>query len=157
MLDKLCIAVLIASIFNYGFAQEVLPRGCKAVVIKNNSFSLSSKHYSLVFVHNLSKKNIWMVAKTSKNDVSSRLTTKLESGKWSSIVFGKQANDIDFMCIESSPGHEQHTSCNEVIAACDWPKVKLPETRQGVYLAAENMNLSSLTAFSERNGYTLLP
>jgi hypothetical protein len=137
------------------FAQEVLPRGCVALVIKNDIVSISKDKNKFLFIHNLSEDNIWLVSQIENNNLQSVLSSKMDAGSWSALILNQEPKDIKFSCIESKPGHEQKISCQEALAICQWPNTKIPEDRKGVFFVAENMDLSSLTAYSERNGYSL--
>jgi hypothetical protein len=136
-------------------AQEVLPTGCVALVIKNDIVSLSKDKNKFLFIHNLSQDNIWLVSQIENNNLQSVLSSKMDAGSWSALILNQESKDIKFSCIESKPGHEQKISCQEALAICQWPNTKIPEDRKGVFFVAENMDLPSLTAYSERNGYSL--
>lgn len=136
-------------------AQEVLPTGCAAVVIKDDFVNIPAAKYSIIFFHSLAENDIWVVHQPQGEVLQSTWSSKINPGKWSALVLNKHSQAIKFSCIESTPGHEQRTSCREVLAICQWPHAKVPENKNGVHFVAESIDLSALTAFSERNGYAL--
>lgn len=138
-----------------GYAQEVLPTGCVAVVVKNENVNLKAKKSMYIFIHNLSENDVWLINQTEKNNLQSTLSSKMVAGSWSALVVNQDIKKLKFSCIESKPGHEQKISCQDVLAICQWPNTKIPEDNKGVFFVAESMDLSGLTAYSERNGYSL--
>ena len=136
-------------------AQEVLPSGCSAVVIKDDFVTIPAGKYSFLFLHNLAKNDVWVVHQPQGDGLQSAWSSKMHPGKWSALALNKQPQEIKFSCIEATPGHEQRTSCRDVLAICQWPSAKMPENKKGIFFVAESMDLSALTAYSERNGYAL--
>lgn len=140
---------------NSSQAQEFLPSGCSAIVIKDDVVTLPSSKYSYIFLHNLAENDVWIVQQPQGDGLQSAWSSKMLPGKWSALVLNKQPQEIKLSCIEATPGHEQRTSCREVLAICQWSSAKIPENKKGVFFVAESMDLSALTAYSERNGYAL--
>ncbi len=138
-----------------GYTQEVLPSGCIAVVIKSDIVTIPAEKYIFLFLHNLASNDVWLVHQPQGNDLQSNLTSKMSAGMWSALFLNKQPQEMRFNCIESKPGHEQKISCKDVLAICQWPNVKIPANKKGTFFVAESMDLSGLTAYSERNGYSI--
>lgn len=136
-------------------AEEVLPAGCSAVVVKDDVVNLPKNKAKFVFIHNLSENNLWLVRQVTEQNSQVVLSSKMGAGTWSALILGQNSKDIKFSCIESKPGHEQKISCQDVLAICQWPHTKIPEDIKDVFFLAENMDLSGLSAYSERNGYSL--
>lgn len=133
----------------------MFPSNCSAVVIKNDFVTIPAAEYVIIFLHSLAKNDIWIVHQAQGDSLQSNWSSKLSPGKWSALVLHKQPQAIRFNCVESIPGHEQRTSCRDVLAICQWPKAKVPENENTIRFIAESMNLSALIAYSERKGYVL--
>lgn len=137
------------------FANEVLPKGCIAIVVKGDYVNLKADKNMFIFVHNLSQNNVWLVNNNQTGDLYPSFSGRIDAGSWSALGIREGVKDLKINCVESTPGHEQRVACEEVLAICNWPHTKISEDRKGIYFVAENMDLSSLRAYSERNGYSL--
>ncbi len=137
------------------YAQEVLPNGCIAVVIKNDIVTLKVDKNMFIFIHNLSEENVWLVNQADVDNPQSALSSEIVAGTWSALALNQAPQELKLSCIESKPGHEQKVSCQDVLAICQWPNTKISEDKKGIFFVAESMDLSGLTAYSERNGYSL--
>ncbi|MDF1758725.1 MAG: hypothetical protein P1U74_10590 [Legionellaceae bacterium] len=137
-------------------AQEILPSGCLPIVINSSSVVIPKEKHAFIVMHNLSASTLWVIHRASKDSSLPDSSSKIDPGKWSSLVLNHQPEALDFICIESTPGHEQQTSCRDVLAVCQWPKSKVPEQRKkGVYWIAEGMEMHPLTTYLERLGFSL--
>lgn len=126
-------------------AEEILPPGCRAQAIKNETISITGP--AMIMVHNLSDADIWLT-----HDTFTHLNSHIEKGQWSALSLDKES--IEFNCVESRPGHEQQVSCKELVALCQWPSIR-PEKLKGSLWAGENRSLNALMAFVERQGFEL--
>ncbi|MDF1645614.1 MAG: hypothetical protein P1U61_01350 [Legionellaceae bacterium] len=89
----------------------------------------------------------------SEKDNHAGWSSRLQANYWSALALEDKAFDLS--CIESRPGHEQQVSCEQTLAACEWPITARPEKTQGVFWAGENMPLAALTAYISRRGFEL--
>lgn len=135
------------------FAESTLPVGCEAIAVQGQVVTLQAKKNKMVFIHNLSKGDLWMTHPVVDSGASAGWTSRLQSGNWSALVLDKGPFAIH--CVESVPGHEQQIPCEGAIAVCQWKKMKFPANGQGVFWAGEDMSLSALTAAIGGKGFVL--
>ena len=135
------------------FAESTFPNGCQAIAVQGEAVAIKSKKSKLVFVHNLSKSDIWITHPVADPGASAGWTTRLQPDNWSALAVDKSPFIIN--CIESRPGHEQQVPCEGVIAVCKWSKVKVPASGEGTFWVGEDMSLSALTAAVGGRGFVL--
>jgi hypothetical protein len=129
----------------YALAEPTLPTGCQPVAVRGEAVTLKSKKAKLVFIHNISKTDMWLTHPVIDSGASAGWTSRLQSGNWSALVVDKPP--FALTCIESRPGHEQQLPCEGAIAVCQWLSVKIPNNLQnGTFWAAEDKSLDALTA-----------
>lgn len=134
-------------------AESTLPEGCQALAVQGESVTVNTKKNKLVFIHNLTKTDLWITHPVSDPGASAGWTSRLQGGNWSALVIDKGSFVLN--CIESRPGHEQQVPCEGAIAVCQWKKMKSPANSQGTYWAGEDMSLSALTAAIGGKGFVL--
>src|ERR1700758_2567039 len=115
-------------------AESILPKGCQAVKVQGNSVTVEAEKNSLVFIHNLTEVDLWIVHPVDDPGASAGWTSRLQANKWSALSLEKGPFVLN--CIESRPGHEQQIPCEEAIAVCSWKKVKFPENIKGTFWVA---------------------
>ena len=135
---------------SFAKAKEVLPTGCKPLVIEGSLISIPEGKPRLIAFHNLTKTDLWITHPVTQADMSTSLSSRLQGDKWSLLKMNRTAFTLS--CIESRPGHEQQVSCQHVISACEWPALKKQQQRH-IFWVAENMNLSPLIAYATRKGW----
>jgi len=145
------LSLLLIIIMSGASAEEILPSGCKPLVVQKESLTLPENEPSLVMIHNLSNNDLWLTHPTSEAGVN--LNTQLQAGNWSALALDKEVFELG--CIESRPGHEQQVPCFDVLAVCQWLTAKRPENIVGTVWAGEDMVLSALTAYVGRHGFVL--
>ena len=102
---------------------------------------------------NLSAFDVWITHPASDATFDSGWSSRLQGNQWSALALDK--TKIKLNCIESKPGHEQQVSCEQALAACEWPITSRPEHAHGIFWAGENMTLTALTAYIGRHGFEL--
>ncbi|AHE65687.1 hypothetical protein [Legionella oakridgensis] len=133
-------------------AEEILPTGCKAIKVNDETVMLSAPKPTLVMIHNISNTDLWVTHPVSEPSASAGWSSRLQAGNWSALAV--QNKSFELSCIESKPGHEQQVSCANVLAVCQWSDVSMPQS-QATYWAGEDMSLSALTAYLGRRGFEL--
>jgi hypothetical protein len=148
--------VLITMLLMVGVADanEIFPTGCLPILVHQESLKLSAKKPHLVMIHNLSQSDLWITHPVSDPGASAGFSSHLKAGNWSALLLEKQAFELN--CIESVPGHEQQVPCAGLLAACQWPKVKLSKNNKGTFWAGEDMALSALKAHVGSRGIVIL-
>ena len=145
---QLFLKILVCYFFSMQlFAEEYLPKGCKAFVIKNIAVELKANKDHLIFFHNISGKQIWL----ANRDIS-KWTIELKPGLWNVFYLPKEHST--WRCIQSELGHEQQVSCQDAIALCQWP-VSPPDTsskKQGAWLI-DNQSIVVAKAYLQRMGW----
>lgn len=136
-------------------AQEVYPKNCVPWPIKDAQPIFTTTQPVILMLHNLSEMDLWITKPASDQGAQAGFSSLLQAGKWSSLVISQGDEKLPLKCIESKPGHEQEVSCANVLAICQWQKVKFPDQSSGIFWAGENMNLAPLQAFLARQGYIL--
>lgn len=131
-------------------AKEILPKGCKSLVIEGSLISIPKGEPRLIALHNLTQTDLWVTHPVTEGDISTSLSSQLQKDKWSLLKMNHTAFTLS--CIESKPGHEQQISCKHVISACEWPTIK-KQQKQDILWVAENMTLSPLIAYATRKGW----
>lgn len=150
---KLTLFFTLMLTFCQAIAQEIYPKGCMPLVIKNELVTLSTKKPRIVMLHNLSNKDLWITHPTSSSGASAGWSSRLEPQKWSVLALNT-SKSFTLSCIESTPGHEQQIPCASVIAVCKWPSSSMKKETSSTFWAGENMELSPLIAYIERRGFT---
>ena len=145
-LGALCLPALI-------YAHGSLPKHCQALTVQGETVTIQAPKKGLVFVHNISENDLWITHPVADPSASAGWSTRLQKGKWSALAVDK--GDFAINCIESRPGHEQQTLCEDSVAVCLWKKVKIPENQQGYFWVAEDLNLGALKAAVGARGYVL--
>lgn len=131
-------------------ATEILPKGCKPVVIESSLISIPKGKPRLIALHNLTQADVWVTHPLTEGDTASGLSSRLQGDQWSLLKVNHQAFLLS--CIESKPGHEQQISCRHVMSACEWPTAKT-HLKKEIFWVAENMPLSPLIAYATRKGW----
>lgn len=134
---------------------EMFPAACKAFAIKGEDLHIPSGDLRVLMLHNLSAFDVWVTHPASDADFDSGWSSRLQGNQWSALALDKK--NLVLNCIESKPGHEQQVSCEQALAACEWPITSRPKHTHGVFWAGENMTLSALTAYIGRHGFELPP
>ncbi|PJD92393.1 MAG: hypothetical protein CK424_05650 [Legionella sp.] len=147
----LCVLPLVTT------AQEIYPKGCVPWVIHDPIPDIDNKKPTVLMLHNLSTNDLWITHPVKSPGAQAGFSSLLQMGKWSALVLNRAHKSFLLQCIESKPGHEQQISCADVLAICQWPNSKIPEDKTGVFWAGENMDLSPLKAYIERQGFVLDP
>lgn len=133
-------------------SQELLPAGCSALVIPDERLALDANKHTFVMLHNISNSDVWII---NKENVSGFASSIIHPNHWSALVLNNSVKEVKFSCVESRPGHEQQTSCHDVLAACYWPLAKIPEQKKNTGFVVEDIDLSSLTAYIARLGFVV--
>ncbi|MBA2650454.1 MAG: hypothetical protein H0U75_12835 [Legionella sp.] len=149
------LGVLIFGLFvtHFVFAQSILPTGCEPLEIKGESLILNPKKTDLIFIHNMTKMDIWITHPVRNPSASAGWSSRLQSDNWSALVVSKKS--FELTCIESKPGHEQQIPCEGAIAACRWNHVRKSAKSKGTFWGAENKSLSALKAAVGARGFVL--
>lgn len=134
-------------------ADDIFPVGCKAVVVKDESVTLTAPKSAVVMIHNLATHELWLTHPVVDPSSSAGWTSRLQGGNWSALALHDKSFELS--CIESRPGHEQQISCAGVLAVCQFGTETMPANEAATYWAGEDMNLSALTAYIARRGFTL--
>ena len=132
-------------------AEEIFPAGCTPLVVSGELVVLPAAKSTVTMIHNLSNTDLWITHPVSEPNASAGWSSRLQAGNWSALALNDKAFELS--CIESSPGHEQQTPCSAVLAVCLWSAAAMPEKTSGTYWAAEDMQLSPLTAYIKRRGF----
>jgi hypothetical protein len=133
-------------------AKEIYPYACKPFVIHDETVTLPAKKPRLIMLHNLSNADLWITHPMSEQDTFQSFSTRLQSNHWSALALDD--NMFELNCIESKPGHEQQVPCAQTLAMCEWPLTN-PDNTQVPVWAAEDMPLTTLTAYMSRHGFEL--
>ncbi len=134
-------------------ADASLPKNCKAMAVQGNSITLNAKKSKIIFIHNLSKTDLWLTHPVTEPSASGGWSSRIQTDHWSAFVVNKPSFIIS--CIESIPGHEQQIPCEGAIAVCQWKGAKIPEKEQGTFWAGEDLPLAELTAALGGRGFGL--
>jgi hypothetical protein len=134
-------------------AGEIFPTGCTPILVHEELVKLSTTNPSVVMIHNLSSKDLWITHPVSEPSASAGWSSRLQGGNWSALALS--AKEFDLSCIESRPGHEQQVPCAGLLAACKWSKATMPEKKTGTFWAAEDMTLTALKAHLGSDGFVL--
>jgi len=111
-------------------AADGFPKTCKSLPVLKNSLGLSAEKPTLILIHNLSENDIWL-SHPIADPKDENLSTHLSPHAWSALVLDKKA--MEFICIESKPGHEQQVPCVAQVALCQWTEAKLPNSAKGTF------------------------
>ena len=140
-------------ISSYLCAESTLPAGCQPVTVQGEAVTLQVKKSKLVFIHNLSKTDLWITHPVTDPSASAGWASRLQADKWSALAVDKP--DFVIQCIESKPGHEQQVPCEGAIAVCQWRGVKIPNSAAGTFWVDEDKSLGELTAAIGARGFVL--
>ncbi len=132
-------------------ADEIYPTGCVPLVLSGDVVHLPVEKLSVTMFHNLSSDDLWITHAASGEGVNRAWSSRLQASNWSALIV--KDDPIELSCIESRPGHEQHVACVQVLAACQWQAIDLPKKSKDTVFAAENMQLSPLMAYIDRQGF----
>jgi hypothetical protein len=132
-------------------AGEIYPKNCVPFVLSGERVVLPKSSSMVTLVHNLSDGDLWITH--AGVEPSGGWSSHLQAGQWSALLMNDES--IELSCIESVPGHEQQIPCVSVLALCQWSAEHLPKLSPETVWAAENMSLSSLTAYLARRGFVL--
>jgi hypothetical protein len=135
------------------FAESTLPVGCQPVAVQGEAVTLKAKKNKLVFIHNLTKFDLWITHPVTEPSASAGWASRLQADNWSALAVDKPSFILN--CIESKPGHEQQVPCEGTIAVCQWRGAKMPGNEKGTFWAAEDKSLSALTAAIGARGFVL--
>lgn len=135
------------------YADNIFPDGCTPLVVHEDTIKLTTEKPTLVFILNISKMDLWMTHPMSEPNTSTGWSSRLQAGNWSALALDNKAYELT--CIESRPGHEQQVPCAGVIAACQWPNVTMPQSKESTYWAGEDKSLGVLTAHIGSNGFVI--
>ncbi len=147
-------SLLCAGLISFNvYAEATLPTGCEAITVQGDSVTLKAKKAKVIFIHNLSKADLWITHPVSEPSASAGWTSRIQADHWSALAVDKPSFVIT--CIESRPGHEQQIPCESAIAVCQWKGAKIPESGQGTFWAGEDLPLAELTAAIGGRGFVL--
>ena len=135
------------------FGESTLPVGCQPIAVQGEAVTLKVKKSKLVFIHNLTKSDLWITHPVTNPSASAGWASRLQADNWSALAVDKGSFVLN--CIESKPGHEQQVPCEGAIAVCQWRGMKIPGNEQGTFWAAEDKSLSALTAAIGARGFVL--
>jgi len=143
---------LILSFVSY--AEEIYPVGCIPLIVKDELISIPAASPRVVMIHNLGVVDLWITHPVSDPNTSARWSSHLQTTNWSALIINHASFKLS--CIESKPGHEQQIACKNVVGVCEW-KGTLPKIKKsnGIFWAAENMQLNPLIAYMGRQGFIL--
>jgi hypothetical protein len=145
---------LLLIVLQPSYAEEIFPKGCRAMVVKDERVTLSAEKLpQLVFLHNLSAEDLWITHPVTDPSASAGWSSRLQAGNWSALVLGNSSFELS--CVESKPGHEQQIPCAGVLAICQWKSIKISAEKKDTYWAAEDMALPSLKAHVGGQGFRL--
>ncbi len=129
------------------WANEYYPKGCQPLTITASQIDMKLKRNQLLFVHNLSDKQIWLADRRVP-----KLTRGLSAGTWSVLYAPKLP--LSWRCIQAEQGHEQHVACQAVLGICQWSALA-PKNMESVKMMwlLENQNLAYAKAYLQRMGW----
>ena len=145
----LCIGFISSNLF----AEATLPAGCNAITVQGDAVTLAAKKSQLIFIHNLSKTDLWLTHPVNDPSASAGWTSRLQADHWSALAVNKP--NFVLTCIESRPGHEQQVPCEGAIAVCQWKGATIPQKQEGTFWVAEDLPLAELTAAIGGRGFVL--
>jgi len=145
----LCLGLLSST----SYAEATLPVGCEAIAVQGDAVTLKAKKPKVIFIHNLSKNDLWLTHPVTNPSASAGWTSRIQADHWSALAVDKPSFVVT--CIESQPGHEQQIPCEGTIAVCQWKGAKFPEKEQGTFWAGEDLPLAELTAAIGGRGFVL--
>lgn len=134
-----------------GIAAVEFPSACKGMPGIKRQWVINADKPSLYLVHNFSSQDIWLTHTPERPSASAGWSSRLSAGKWSAILM--KHKNFAFDCTESRPGHEQRTTCGDVIAVCQQQATIKPG--DGGYWVAEDLELKPLLSSIERRGIEL--
>lgn len=145
------ILLFFLTILNIGIvnAGVVMPKGCQPLPMKTESAWLKTKKPMLFLMNNTGTSDLWLIHPVQDPGASAGWNSKLEPGRWSAMMVDK---DFELNCIESLPGHEQHVSCEQVLALCSYRSLKIDKSHGGSAWMAENMPARALLTELGRRG-----
>lgn len=149
---KLIITFALILLSPMTFAEFTLPDGCKPIQVKGEEIAIPENKESLVYIHNLTKNDLWLTHPESNPEIGGT-SSRLQGSNWSALSVNKGPFAIH--CIESTPGHEQKIPCENAVALCQWNNVKMPATAKGNFWAAEDQSLAALTTTLGTQGFVL--
>lgn len=148
------IMLLLSMVFSV-HAEEVFPKECTPLIIKDELISIPAAAVRIIMIHNLSTVDLWITHPVSDPGATAGWSSRLQSGNWSALAINNSAFELS--CIESRPGHEQQTPCKNVVGVCEWTTTAHPKKPSGIFWAGENMALSPLVAYIGRHGFVVPP
>jgi len=105
------------------------------------SVNKEKKKQALILIKSDIDATLWLI---TPELLSAPLATQLLPEQWSALVPGKET--INFTCIESTPGSEQHVNCATAITACTYKNANIDKNTDSFYWLAENRGLLYLLA-----------
>ncbi len=149
------VKILITLFFVVNGYASSLPENCNLIGIKTKQLVLKGKKERLVFIHNISNMDVYLT-RISVDDPGAQAgwTTRINKQRWSVVKLDEAS--LVFQCIEYRPGHEQLTSCQNIIYACQLEPQEKPINDVGSYWVAENMSLSSALQKVGSRGFQLI-
>lgn len=130
-------------------ATVVMPKGCQPLPLNTETARLKTKKPMLFLMKNTSNSDLWLIHPIQDPGASAGWNSKLEPERWSALLVNK---DFDLNCVESRPGHEQHVSCDQVLALCSYRSLKIDKSLTGNAWMAENMPVRALLTELGRRG-----
>lgn len=122
-------------------ANEVLPKSCHSVPLKETLLSLSADKRHLIFFHNLTDHDVWLA-----NLKSQAWTTHIAPGDWAGFYAPKKVGP--FKCVETKLRGEQQVSCQDVLAVCA-TEVHVPKHN----FKSMNQWVANFPAWEEAKGF----
>lgn len=138
-----CISVLIS--FSL-FATESFPKNCKVFAFKGENLVIKAPKPKVILINNQTEATLFL-----SHTGNTGLTTKIDAAKWASLVVHQKKFIIQ--CIESKPGHEQQVPCEGMLTTCQLSKVKIPQSRDKTFWAAENLDRKALENHLAESGF----
>jgi len=150
---KYLLLLLMTCSSNLLYADDNLPASCQPLVVQGETIKLSAKQPMVILIHSLAEGDLWLNHPIADVGASAGWSSQLNAGNWTALALNKE--DFELSCIESKPGHEQQVPCEGMLAACEWPTVRMPAQLKGTFWAGENMTLPALLVHLGGRGFGL--
>lgn len=136
-----------------GWTASFIDKHCQPIGVKNSEALLKVAKPSLIILQNTSDHIIWLTHPVKDPGASAGWTSELSSKRWSALYMSPAKSDFNLACIESTPGHEQHISCADVLKVCILTADVKPENANGTFWAVENIRKKELMAALAQRGF----
>ncbi|MCC5792789.1 MAG: hypothetical protein JJT82_09325 [Legionellaceae bacterium] len=130
-----------------------LAKSCRLMALHEQEVAVTVDKPSLLILHNRSDTQLWITHATASTGAGAGWSSALAPRHWSALFMSPAKDAFHLACVESSPGHEQHTSCAEVIDVCIQPTAVLPTDASGTFWAVENVKKSSMLPQLQQRGF----